>query len=525
MNEREFIPETQEINLDIDFDLEDSSIVSHFPTDCQKPQNHAHYKFLRDLKITDLPPSWQHDWALRDLKLIGKRVVHITVLRKSVLRRNWRTEPSHEGSGFLTFDPKYGPLVHTSKHVVLNPYEAEHTIVRLFYEDDSAIKEMYRAIGWFKNNLIGNHHVGHHLATSSPMDRKDLVWESPKSGVYMYLADERYFKSVMCSDYTSFSVDWRVQAHFTKEDIEHSDHAFSWRMASLKRIVLGPQLNIDVGIVAHPHGMPKSVAFGKMKRLTGLHPALYDAPTCGGSSGSPVVRLHPDSLHYVSAGQFVHHGHYRRKLDLGMGTVRPPIAFPYIYKLDVETVWANALSVCYEPIFYWTLFACDLLHIESTLSSSLDVFAYTSTLSAFAFGVSSGLFRFLFTGYWLHIISSIILRMVVLGWSFVYAVSSSIATIISMSMFMVSWLLLFLAPYPLSSVPAVSLVWLVVLFLERHYNVRNRFSLWAMGSFPDHMQFILGKEEARLGQRERGNMDTIQPVDYHVNDAGHEKKN
>ena len=54
-----------------------------------------------------------------------------------------------------------------------------------------------------------------------------------------------------------------------------------------------------------------------------------------------------------------------------------------------QNVLMKALSVCYEPIFYWTLFVCDFLHIESTLIVSLDVFAYTSTLSAFAFGGKS----------------------------------------------------------------------------------------------------------------------------------------
>ena len=89
------------------------------------------------------------------------------------------------------------------------------------------------------------------------------MWESEQSGMYFYLAHDRFFKSVMCSDYTSFAVDWRVQNHFSAKETEQSDLAFSWRMSSLKRIALGPQINIDVAIVSHPHGMAKRVAFGK----------------------------------------------------------------------------------------------------------------------------------------------------------------------------------------------------------------------------------------------------------------------
>ncbi|KAK3794530.1 hypothetical protein RRG08_003681 [Elysia crispata] len=502
MERREFVPETQDINLNVDFQLE-GNVVTHFPLDCYKPRNHEDYKLLQDLEISDLPQIWQHERVLRDLKLIGRRVVHLTILRKSCLRHNWRENPSHEGSGFLTFDPKHGPIVHTSKHVVLNPFEAEHTIVRLFYDDDSS-SDSFQAIKWFMARLFGDQ--------QRQQKRCDLVWESEQSGMYFYLAHDRFFKSVMCSDYTSFAVDWRVQNHFSAKETEQSDLAFSWRMSSLKRIALGPQINIDVAIVSHPHGMAKRVAFGKMKRLANLHPAMYDAPTCSGSSGSPVVRLHPDSIHYVSAGQFVHHGHFREKLDLGMGTVRPPIAFPYVYKLDVENVLMKALSVCYEPIFYWTLFVCDFLHIESTLIVSLDVFAYTSTLSAFAFGVSSLLFKVLFCGFWLHNLATFILRAFIFGWGPVRAGSYFVGTMICMLMFLVSWLLLFLGPYPLSSVPIVSLVWLLVLFPERHYDLHGRFNKWFNGSFAEVTHFFLAREEARGGLRERGNIDAVQNV-------------
>ena len=114
---------------------------------------------------------------------------------------------------------------------------------------------MFKAIRWFMDRLTGDQ--------QGELARHDLVWESQQSGVYMYLADERHFKSVMCSDYTSFAVDWRVKNHFPAEEIAQSNPAFSWRMSSLRRIVLGPQLNIDVAVVSHPHGMAKRISFGK----------------------------------------------------------------------------------------------------------------------------------------------------------------------------------------------------------------------------------------------------------------------
>ncbi|RUS85238.1 hypothetical protein EGW08_006999 [Elysia chlorotica] len=502
MEQRAFVPETQDIDLNINFRLEGTA-MAHFPHTCDKQSNHKKYKLLKDLEVSDLPQVWQHEWALRDLKMIGRRVVHITVLRKSTLRHDWFTNPCHEGSGFLTLDPKNGPIVHTSKHVVLNPFEAENTVVRLFFDDDSS-NENFKIIKWFSDRLIGDR--------QQEQERHDLVWEDQQSDMYFYLADERYFKSVMCSDYTSFAVDWRVQKHFSAKEMAQSDLAFSWRMASLKRISLGPQLDIDVAVVSHPHGMAKRVSFGAMKRLIALQPALYDAPTCGGSSGSPVVRLHPDSTHYISAGQFVHHGHFRRSLNLGMGTVRPPIAFPYIYALDVENVLVNAISVCYEPIFYWTLFVCDFMHIESTLIMSLDVFAYTSTLSALAFGVSSLLFRVLFCGFWLHNLATFLLHTFLFRWGPVRAASRFVGTMISMTMFLVSWLLLLLAPYPLSSVPVVVLVWLLVLFPERHFDLHGKFHRWFNGPFDEYVQFNLARERARQGWRERRHMDDVQNV-------------
>ena len=83
------------------------------------------------------------------------------------------------------------------------------------------------------------------------------------------------------------------------------------------------------------------------------------------------------------------------------------------------------------------------------------------------FTVSSLLFKILFTGYWLHNLTTFLLRTFVLRWGPVRAAGYFVSTLIRMSMFMVTWILLFLAPYPLSSVPMVSLIWLIVVFSER----------------------------------------------------------
>ena len=42
----------------------------------------------------------------------------------------------HHGTGFVTYDRRWGAVVHTSKHVVLDPYEAQHTDVIFFCDRD-----------------------------------------------------------------------------------------------------------------------------------------------------------------------------------------------------------------------------------------------------------------------------------------------------------------------------------------------------------------------------------------------------
>lgn len=63
---------------------------------------------------------------------------------------------------------------------------------------------------------------------------------------------------------------------------------------------------------------------------------MYTATTCSGSSGAPVIRFHSDSVHYISAGQFVHNGYWKEKLNKSMGCIRPPITYPYWKRLDSE---------------------------------------------------------------------------------------------------------------------------------------------------------------------------------------------
>ena len=42
----------------------------------------------------------------------------------------------HHGTGFVTYDSVWGAVVHTSKHVVMDPYEAMHTDVIFFCDRD-----------------------------------------------------------------------------------------------------------------------------------------------------------------------------------------------------------------------------------------------------------------------------------------------------------------------------------------------------------------------------------------------------
>ncbi|GFS13182.1 hypothetical protein ElyMa_003130800 [Elysia marginata] len=327
------------------------------------------------------------------LTLIGDCVVHLTVLQLSPSRQEDHTKTStsqrapgpqghtvvsHEGSGFLTFNNRYGPVVHTSKHVVRDRFEAERTVVRLFYDDDKATANVFSTLRWLLDQL---------QKTELPLPSLLQHAQTYPYGIHtkrstkplLYAADGRYFESFVYSDYTAFSCDTVVDDHFTKKTRTHP--SFSYVKAGNKQLVLGPQL--DVAVISHPHGMPKAIAFGKMKPLARLLPAMYTAATCPGSSGAPFIRLHTNTshkspnanilantistncegYHFISAGLFVHHGFYPQRI-----------------------CWmVNTFSLCEDFLLYWMLLMFDHDQVEPFIKAHLTMFTFIAPLAGVIF--------------------------------------------------------------------------------------------------------------------------------------------
>ncbi|CAL1534706.1 unnamed protein product [Lymnaea stagnalis] len=466
MESRPFVPERYFID-------EDFQVIT-VPPKCLKEQTHKNYHYLKNLTLENLPEGWRKETVLQDLKMVARRVVHLTVVKLSPSRGPLSKIKYSSGSGFITFHPKYGAIINTSKHVVYDPFEARHTIIRPFYEDNDNIRQDMKAMEQMKDQII-------HEETQCGVT-PNLV---------LFRGSDNYFRSVMASDYTAFSCEPPLHTFFTTEEVELSNPAFSWWKFSLRRLVFVPQIDIDVAVISHPHSEPKQISFGKMSRLINLVPALYDAATCPGSSGAPVIRLDLDSTHYISAGQFVHHGYCKEVLDLAMGTVRPPIAFPYWEKLDTNNKLCEAINILYEPVLYWTLFICDFLYLEGTLRSSLDVFAYTSSFAALLLSTNCLLFKILFIGFWMHISVSTICSMRKAGFRF--ALCEVMGTLIRMSQFLVAWTFLCF-PWPFSNIFVVIAVWIFVLYLERFFFISSRFTKRTIGSFPEVIKRQLANE-------------------------------
>ncbi|XP_005110835.1 uncharacterized protein LOC101853892 [Aplysia californica] len=488
---RDFIPETEAI-------IPEGGIMSP----CEKPENHSQFCDVTDLCLDHFPDKWRDEKVLQDFQVLSKYVVRLTVLMLSPDRMMACSVHRH-GSGFLTIDLENGALVHTSKHVVWDPLEAKHTVVRLFYDDEEK-ETIYTSLGInsLQDRILGR--VGYQLPAS-------FLAQSPQSrGLFLTRGSTRYFRSVMDSDYTVFSCELPVHELFPLQDQSLLVSACSWWNFSLRRFMMS-RPDIDVAIISHPHGEAKKISFGKMTRLMGVTPALYDAPTCGGSSGAPVIRLNSDSAHYLSAGQFVHHGHNKSRLNLGMGTVRPPVLFPYWKRLDTDSRLYSAVSLLYEPVFYWTLVICDLMHVTSTVKSSIDVFAYTSSFSAFALTVNSWPFLLLNSCFWLHLGLTCLYRWKQIGaW---LAVCQLLSSLINTSAFLVGWTLLCL-PSPWSNMFLVSGVWLVLIYLERHLRLSSRFTTATLGSFPDVLKLIMIEERGLEAKRSKSDdLITTMPTD------------
>ena len=246
---------------------------------------------------------------------------------------------------------------------------------------------------------------------------------------------------------------------------------------------------VSVGKMSRPHNLsvfPVSVgkvsylsvfqvSVGKMSRRHNMTVALYSATTCPGSSGAPVVRLSHDYMHYVAAGQFVHHGYdgYDEDTATGMGSLRPPITLPYCKALDVGRV-RQAVAILYEPVSYWALYLTDVMEVEGVLFHCTDNFCYFLTLHGFFCGWHHSRTRVAFLGF----VVVISCQMILFGLRGPrYALLHVIHLLHALSMHWVTWLGCVTVPRDCQSLLWVAPLWFAVLFLSRHTSVAHLLGL------------------------------------------------
>ena len=217
------------------------------------------------------------------------------------------------------------------------------------------------------------------------------------------------------------------------------------------------------------------VSVGKMSRRHNMSIALYSATTCPGSSGAPVVRLSHDYMHYVAAGQFVHHGYngYDEDTATGMGSLRPPITLPYYKALDVGRV-RRAVALLYEPVSYWALYLTDVMEVEGILFNCTDNFCYFLTLHGFFCGWHHPWTVVAFLGF----VVVIFCQMILFGLRGPrYALLHVIQLLHALSMHWVTWLACVIVPHDYQSLLWVAPLWFAVLFLSRHMSVAHLLGL------------------------------------------------
>ena len=215
------------------------------------------------------------------------------------------------------------------------------------------------------------------------------------------------------------------------------------------------------------------VSVGKMSRRHNMTVALYSATTCPGSSGAPVVRLSHDYMHYVAAGQFVHHGYdgYDEDTATGMGSLRPPITLPYCKALDVGRV-RQAVAILYEPVSYWALYLTDVMEVEGVLFNCTDNFCY------FLHGFFCGWHHPRTVVAFLGFVVVISCQMILFGLRGPrYALLHVIHLLHALSMHWVTWLACVTVPRDCQSLLWVAPLWFAVLFLSRHTSVAHLLGL------------------------------------------------
>ena len=185
--------------------------------------------------------------------------------------------------------------VQTAWHVVYDTEEASKAKVDLFYDDQDSLPERVRTV-WSVKAVWCNSKwdicqllcVTHDQALAERVSSLLACW-SPLRGYSIYTPEKR---GLLDSIRTRCGSD---------QDGEESDRTLAV-------------------IVSHPHGQPKRVTVGRWilpgaRDSVGRSGLEYHTATCPGSSGAPVLLIHPALLtsgHFTPWSGPVHSGSYSR---------------------------------------------------------------------------------------------------------------------------------------------------------------------------------------------------------------------
>lgn len=147
-----------------------------------------------------------------------------------------------------------GVFIHTNKHVIFDKSEADNAYVKFFYDTP---------------NGKGVFH-GHVAAISGVNDSQDHVT------LHVMSHEKILFTNIgLCLQNAKSSYDQMLQSTHRAHQALGNQHKHSW-----------------VAVLSHPHGMPKTVTFGRVRKEAAERTRIikyYDAATCPGSSGGLVI--------------------------------------------------------------------------------------------------------------------------------------------------------------------------------------------------------------------------------------------
>ena len=172
--------------------------------------------------------------------------------------------------------------INTSNHVVFNQGEAVRTMVSLFYDDENAYRE---------GKVIDVPVV-------------EFLWSNPDRDISTILCVTH--DGTIAERLGSSSLLWPSTFCPTEFDL----------LQSFRKLLAFGSSHYAL-IVSHPHGQCKKITIGKVRYNEAVNHIEYEADTCPGSSGAPVVLINPRSPTRISMTHVLLIGLLRTKAHSG----------------------------------------------------------------------------------------------------------------------------------------------------------------------------------------------------------------